>query len=800
MKQQVLIGKYHETIANIAKIRQEKEAEVETCRSMYKSEQLKLNNAQKKEEELRAEMENLMRLEQQFADWEKEMKSEISVSERISEKTKAEERQLTKEMQKQDVFILKLMTEIANLEARLAILEGQLKLKESERNKVSQSIADANADLEALSREQQQLLQSWNSVFISIQQRDRVYMNVMQDYRKVQEEFQTLNNEIEGLKRASADEMLQNERLTIILKKNQSEEANLERLIALGKKKKENLEIQLSAVHKVLEQTDKEMQVVMLDYHKNSHEEKLLQKRVERLSKEKLALEDSILEKLQNQITQDKAAKCLNKVLQGLRNKTRDQEITMVNTENQLTQARLDVEHQKGMNEQTSILLEELKKQVESKENDLQSMESDLRHSMLEAHKKQGALDSLQKKLEELTSKSGVEDLSPQEMKIRDLERNITETAEKSEELQQFWLRQQAHTVQLANQRNEQLRNINLIRKQVLILDQKNLKIEHEIESHNKEEKAISRSIASLCNKLLSLNLKLCEKKDYKGTLDKENLSMQNHYMNILKDAELEAVLLQSEIRDLEQEKVQLGESLLEKQRELLAWEKKLQMAQETKQITQHERRKEGDVGAMKAEIHRMEVRYSQLRKAQEKLIGDLENCVSKRDTIVDQAETRKSHKGSHNTQHSFQKKLEDIRNRVKQVNSEIKSVEHQIQDVQQQHDQLIEQIQDKKNQMQQLQDVIKELDVKLEEGKLQHQKNLEVLVRRQRKARMYNDVKCGRHRLLFRSESPLDTEMLRQKAINGDLISVLESLLMDFPTLKFPLTKILNTLQLKPA
>lgn len=70
---------------------------------------------------------------------------------------------------------------------------------------------------------------------------------------------------------------------------------------------------------------------------------------------------------------------------------------------------------------------------------------------------------------------------------------------------------------------------------EVLILDQKNLKIQHEIEGHNKEEKAISRSIASLCNKLLSLNLKLCEKKDYKGTLDKENLYMQNHYMNILK-------------------------------------------------------------------------------------------------------------------------------------------------------------------------------------------------------------------------------------------------------------------------
>jgi hypothetical protein len=65
--------------------------------------------------------------------------------------------------------------------------------------------------------------------------------------------------------------------------------------------------------------------VLQQDYHKNSHENKLLQKAVERLSKEKLVLEDTILEKLQNQITQDKAAKCLNKLLQGLRNRTRDQ-------------------------------------------------------------------------------------------------------------------------------------------------------------------------------------------------------------------------------------------------------------------------------------------------------------------------------------------------------------------------------------------------------------------------------------------------------------------------------------------
>jgi hypothetical protein len=64
----------------------------------------------------------------------------------------------------------------------------------------------------------------------------------------------------------------------------------------------------------------------------------------------------------------------------------------------------------------------------------------------------------------------------------------------------------------------------------------------------------------------------------------------------------------------------------------------------------------------------------------------------------------------------------------------------------------------------------------------------------------MYNDVKSGRHRPLYRIEQAMDVEVQHQKTINADLISILESLLTDFPALKFPLTKILNTLRLNPA
>lgn len=80
-----------------------------------------------------------------------------------------------------------------------------------------------------------------------------------------------------------------------------------------------------------------------------------------------------------------------------------------------------------------------------------------------------------------------------------------------------------------------QIKTVSSVCTEVLILEQKNLKIQHEMESHNREKKAIIRSITSLSNKLLSLNLKLCERKDLKETLDKDNLYTQNHYMKLLK-------------------------------------------------------------------------------------------------------------------------------------------------------------------------------------------------------------------------------------------------------------------------
>ena len=82
----------------------------------------------------------------------------------------------------QDLLILKLLYEIANHEAKLDNLQAQFEMKASEREKVNQAVADANAELETLRMEQHRLVQSWNSVIILVQQRDKVHNKLTTDY------------------------------------------------------------------------------------------------------------------------------------------------------------------------------------------------------------------------------------------------------------------------------------------------------------------------------------------------------------------------------------------------------------------------------------------------------------------------------------------------------------------------------------------------------------------------------------------------------------------------------------------
>lgn len=120
-------------------------------------------------------------LAQQLAQWEENVESEIIVNQRISEKTKKDKMKLVEEKRQQDMFIYALTTEIWRLESEVKDMEMQLRVKEAEKEKLGETIAQCNIDIEAFDTEYRCLLHAWNAVIIAIGNRDKNYTVVKEE-------------------------------------------------------------------------------------------------------------------------------------------------------------------------------------------------------------------------------------------------------------------------------------------------------------------------------------------------------------------------------------------------------------------------------------------------------------------------------------------------------------------------------------------------------------------------------------------------------------------------------------------
>lgn len=177
-----------------------------------------------------------------------------------------------------------------------------------------------------------------------------------------------------------------------------------------------------------------------------------------------------------------------------------------------------------------------------------------------------------------------------------------------NKELQRFWLREQENLVIMLQERQELIRDINLLRKQVMILDQKNLTIGDDIDDLRKQDERMDRSIKYLLSKLETQQDMLNKKRISSDEMSKENVYMEGDYMAKLRDSEMETLKLQTLLTDMEEEKIQLSKELIERNREALAWQTKIQMVSEARSDMSKESSGESEVAMMKREIHRMTV------------------------------------------------------------------------------------------------------------------------------------------------------------------------------------------------
>jgi hypothetical protein len=87
------------------------------------------------------------------------------------------------------------------------------------------------------------------------------------------------------------------------------------------------------------------------------------------------------------------------------------------------------------------------------------------------------------------------------------------------------------------------------------------------------------------------------------------NFNIENEFKQKLKELENESIRLENSISTLKEEKADILSEIVESERQILLWERKIQLEKEM-QDALDPNIGQSEIVAMKKEIHRMELRY----------------------------------------------------------------------------------------------------------------------------------------------------------------------------------------------
>lgn len=148
-----------------------------------------------------------------------------------------------------------------------------------------------------------------------------------------------------------------------------------------------------------------------------NHLTKLINK-LDKLAREKLEIEEKILDLLQDQITTDKAGQHRGKLLRDAQEERRQLEISMAQTENQLSILILDLEKWRGNVQRSKENVEKLKQDHNDADFEANTVTDEIEKLKIAAKNKLIMLDSLHKQLEQMIEQLGGKEMNLKEIQV----------------------------------------------------------------------------------------------------------------------------------------------------------------------------------------------------------------------------------------------------------------------------------------------------------------------------------------------------------------------------------------------
>nr|CCA15072.1 conserved hypothetical protein [Albugo laibachii Nc14] len=621
------------------------------------------------------ELDGLNAALRQVEAYNEEIKSEISRTQRAAHKTETSMTTMEKDKVKQDLYIDNLNDQIKNLHGKIQVLVAQLKRQKGATITAEKTVREASEQMDAIAFEKKQLILQWKSALISMQKRDRALQATQEAITNVQEEDLSLATEIRGYTHAIEKSQRVHETLTATTERFSSEIHFVEEQIATLQQEHDRLSERYKMLTKSLKQTELQAVKVSAEGKKLEEEAAQIQAQLETTQRERHALEDQIASKKNAETIVNKAAYNASKETQRLQTTMHEKEIALAKIQNDI--ARVNVETL-NIQAQTGQLTEAHSKCAEElKQTDLQveKIEVEIRQRNDEIEKKMLRLDRLNKKYEQLMSKIEDENTGPLEATIKMISRETGQTRKLNADKQKEWLQLQTALIQLSSDSQEMSEVNQQLKSKTSVCEQKYLRLQSQIDAMRKDMKDLKSGIETMHNDIVKLNDLIANQNYRQDELFSINHGLELEFKQELRSLEADSVVLESQASQLKMDKQALLDRIVEVERQVCLWEKKIQLEKETQAALDPEVG-QAEAKSMEKEIHRMRIRFEALQRSQEQMLQDMEQAIHKRDII---AMRGRSKKDTELTYASLTTKVSTLQNNLRKMEKQAAKVDNEI-------------------------------------------------------------------------------------------------------------------------
>mmetsp|Transcript_6291 Transcript_6291/g.13814 ORF Transcript_6291/g.13814 Transcript_6291/m.13814 type:complete len:736 (+) Transcript_6291:2456-4663(+) len=619
---------------DIVKERTKAEQSIATLKKTAATKKAKVEEVRRSVAKTKAELDALLKTLRQAKKYNEEVKSEMAITRTVASKTGETVRAMAKDKQAQDDYIDGLCEQKRRLEADLSLTGAQLKAQQDQTEGAKDIIQRTNAELEVLILEKKQLVQQWKSSILALNRRDHALAAADKALKKSQARSKDYSGEIQSLQLKL--EQAQSDKESLSLKNNrlESEAGYLKRQIETAKSDHASAKVEYEILEKSLVATSAEEEKVHNAIRKLQNEIESINHKIELVTRTRKELEMQIGTSNHEQKTVSRAVMSLMQEEKAVVGNIHDKEIEAANMENQLARLKVDSLNSKSKSSALRELLQAETLKLRNKDGEISQCETDIRQRNEDIEKKMSRIDLLTRKYDKMLD--GVDEdepMGPLEATIKSLTKDVEQEGTESTRLQQEYFAAQTDLVQIMSQADTTQERNTEISARLNIMQQKRLRLIQDIHTNEEEVKSIESRMKGMHSDVIRLNELIAKNTEQQTQLLNSNTITEREFALELKELDKGLAQMDAKIAEIRAAKKNLVNEMVQVERQVLLWEKKIQLEKET-----HAALRTGndinEVRGMEKEISRMKLRLAAIKRDQEVMMKEMEKAIEKREDI----------------------------------------------------------------------------------------------------------------------------------------------------------------------